>query len=55
VNKVKHLKVGGLFYVKQEKKESLKQFLGHFCEFFVQIAQPNERIFVDAFVKGLQV
>jgi len=53
-NKAKPLEVADLFEVKQTKKESTKQFLCRFNEVMVQIPQPNERLFVEAFIKGLR-
>ncbi|KAK7333534.1 hypothetical protein VNO80_30309 [Phaseolus coccineus] len=53
-NKAKPLEVADLFEVKQAKKESIKQFLCRFSEVMVQISHPNERLFVEAFIRGLQ-
>jgi len=54
-NKPKLVNVGYMFDLKQERGETLKSFLGCFCEMSMQVSPPNVGNFVVAFIKGLRV
>jgi len=51
---VKVSNVANLFDVKQSSNETLRDYLNRFCDACTCIMSPNEKILVDAFLKGLR-
>ncbi|RDY07465.1 hypothetical protein CR513_08425, partial [Mucuna pruriens] len=54
-NKTKHLEVADLSDIKQSKTETLKQYLARFNATIVQVNDPDQKFYVKAFQKGLEV
>ncbi|RDY01240.1 hypothetical protein CR513_15462, partial [Mucuna pruriens] len=52
---LERLEVVDLFDIKQTKNETLKQYLARFNDTMVQVDDPDQKCFVKAFQKGLQV
>ncbi|RDY00529.1 hypothetical protein CR513_16284, partial [Mucuna pruriens] len=53
-NKVKRLEVTNLFDIKQAVGESLKSFLARFNNVIVRVNDPDQKIFIKTFQKGLK-
>ncbi|RDY01749.1 hypothetical protein CR513_14887, partial [Mucuna pruriens] len=54
-NNLAALFVADLFDIKQTKGESLKSYLTQFNNATVRVNDPNEKLFVKSFQKGLRV
>ncbi|XP_027910362.1 uncharacterized protein LOC114169420 [Vigna unguiculata] len=53
-NRAKPVEMADMFDIRQNAKESLKQFLNRFTNISMRLVDPNEGLLVNAFVKGLQ-
>ncbi|RDX98076.1 hypothetical protein CR513_19057, partial [Mucuna pruriens] len=53
-NKMKRLEVADLFDIRQNKGEALKSYLTRFNNATVRVSNPDQKIFVKAFQKGLR-
>ncbi|RDX92744.1 hypothetical protein CR513_25083, partial [Mucuna pruriens] len=52
-NKMKHLEVADLINIKQNKGKTLKSYLTQFNNTTIRVNDPDQKIFVKAFQKGL--
>jgi len=52
-DKVKPSRITNLFNTKQEN-EPLKNYLNCYCDISIRIHQPDEKMFMESFIKSLQ-